>query len=767
MLSEDLQSLLSSLRQRIRRYVVLDSLLAIAAVILAAFWIGLAIDYLPITVGGSEMPRSARAVLMLIVATLVAVILITMLLARLAKPLPDESLALLVERVHPKLGGRLITAVQLMRAGRSGDAHSHDLLQLVHLQAREQVDEVDPGRVFRTEPLAQKAMIAGPLLLLLIVFAVLSPGALAHAAARLTLFSDARWPRKAKLEIVGVDLPRVTASATDDLVPDRFEFQERRLRLPKGSKGSLRIRAHAEEGHVVPSVCTLYYETEDGTRGQTNLRRVGRKRDGFQAFVLDGPPISNLSESFSFSIRGADDRLVDYRIDAIEPPTITEMTVRVRYPDYLRDAGDLEFDSELPYQAGLRIREGSGITFDIESSVPLGNVDAVIDSEGVVTPIENLEFLDSRSRARFQISSFRKPTSIRLVPSDESGISAQSPFRYFLGAVIDEPPSVTLRLNGIQSAVTAVARIPVTCEAYDDYGLEELNTIVVRTANNERQEDQASHGIGMIADRNGITSEVIDLRSWVNSGLIPSIEPGNTLSIFAQAKDGYDLDKAHTTVSEIVRLQVVTEAELLKFLEKRELGLRTRLEQTLTEMQGLRERLSRFKADRFELPTGERADAPAERNRELQIMRLGVEQSALQANKTTEELSSIAELVDDIVVELINNRVDSADRRERLGAGVRDPLRRVVDEEMSLLKLQISEIESVVEAPPKAIAATETALAKADAVILALNAVLEKMLYLESYNEILDLYRSLIEEQAKLKTDTEKERKRAVLRLLE
>ena len=36
-----LTSLLGSLRQRIRRYVVWDSLLAVAAVVLIAFWLGL------------------------------------------------------------------------------------------------------------------------------------------------------------------------------------------------------------------------------------------------------------------------------------------------------------------------------------------------------------------------------------------------------------------------------------------------------------------------------------------------------------------------------------------------------------------------------------------------------------------------------------------------------------------------------------------------------------------------------------------------------
>ena len=480
MLSDELQLLLQSLRQRIRRYVVLDSLLAIAAVLLSAFWIGLAIDYFPVILGGSEMPRSARAVLLVVVGVVVSGIAITMLFARLYRPLPDDSLALLVERVHPKLGGRLITTVQLTRPHRQGDVHSPELLRMVHDETNETLNEVDPSKVFRTQPLMQKAMIAGPLLLLMLGFAFFSPGSFARAAARLTLFSDSRWPRRAHLEMVGVDLPTISADAVEGQEPVRLEFDEQTMRLPKGSSATLRIRAAADDAEV-PSLCTVLYETSDGTTGQSNMRRVGRERDGYQAFILDGPPLSNLSDSFTFTVRGLDDRLTDYRIEAVEPPTITEMNVRVRYPDYLRKrstvgdaATDVQFDLETTYKAGLRISEGSDITLQADSSLPLGSVDAVLETDGEVTRVERLEFGDDRKTVSVRLRGFRKPTAIRLVPSDENGIGAQAPFRYFLGAIIDEPPSVNMKLVGIQTAVTPSARLPIACETKDDYSVESL-----------------------------------------------------------------------------------------------------------------------------------------------------------------------------------------------------------------------------------------------------------------------------------------------------
>ena len=223
---------------------------------------------------------------------------------------------------------------------------------------------------------------------------------------------------------------------------------------------------------------------------------------------------------------------------------------------------------------------------------------------------------------------FRKPTSIRLVPRDEEGISAQSPFRYFLGAVIDEPPTVDIRLAGIQSAITPVARLPIECEAVDDYAIASLRAFVAeRRELTEEQPDGAEPAIdnslstSMEPDREGFATTVVDLRALTNDDMLNPIEPGSTVSVYAEASDGYDLGGEHRTVSEMIRLRVVTAEQLLMLLEKRELGLRTRLEQTLTEMTGLRDQLARFRADRFKITVPEGEGAEAARLRELQILR--------------------------------------------------------------------------------------------------------------------------------------------------
>lgn len=760
-----LTSLLQSLRNRIRRYVVWDSLLAVAAVVLIAFWLGLALDYLPVQLGGTEMPRLARQLLLGLVAMIVFGILLRMLVGRLARPLPDDSLALLVERQHPTLGGRLVTAVQLNRPGRSGDSHSSSLLNEVHDQAANAVDQVDPKRVFRPEPLVHKALIAVPLALCTLALLLISPQAFGRAASRLTLLSDEPWPRRADLQMVGVELPIISASEEESEITELREFRDRVLRLPQGSSGTLRIRARAD-GAELPVVCTVYYLTESGTRGQSNMRRVGRVSNGFQSFVLDGPPLSGLSESFSLDVRGLDDRLDDYRIEAVQPPALTEMTVSARYPNYLRIAGGDEIDWSSDYQSGLRVREGSDVTLTARSSTPMGTSDVVIKTDaGQVTGIP-LEYSDDRQSVSFTLQDIRSATTITMVPSDGEGISAQAPYRYFLGVVLDEPPKLDMRLKGIGTAVTPVAKIPIEAMVSDDYGVREL-VVVVTPATEDDSEEAKTASLSPQLSRDGEAKLEVDLRDMVADRRMTEIAAGGAISLLGEVSDRYDLGTPHLTRSEVFRLRVVQPQELLALLERRELALRARLEQTIVETRNLRERLDRLRRQGFDIPAEDDNIDEQAVIRQQQGIRVRIQESGLQASKTSQELSGIAASLDDILLEMINNRVDSVDRRERIGQGVRDPLRQIVEQPLQLLQNQIREIEDSLDEPPMAGQIAEQAVETSEEVLLQLTAVLEKMLDLESYNEILDMVRELIDDQQKLMEETQEERKKRILDLFE
>ncbi len=255
----------------------------------------------------------------------------------------------------------------------------------------------------------------------------------------------------------------------------------------------------------------------------------------------------------------------------------------------------------------------------------------------------------------------------------------------------------------------------------------------------------------------------------VADGLLPAIPPGGAISVIGEASDRYDLGSPHITRSEVYRLQVVTPEDLLALMERRELALRARLEQTIDETGNLRDALDLLRR-RGDEEAGDEITIDGDRGeitRQQQVRRLRIQQSGLQASKTAQELSGIAASLDDILQEMVNNRVDSVDRQERIGVGVRDPLKQIVEEPLQRLQDQIVEMERTVAEPETASQTAAQAVETAEEVLLQLTAVLEKMLDLESYNEILDMVRELIDDQKRLLDDTKEERKKRVLDLFE
>lgn len=896
-LDPPLQTLLGRLRRRVRRYVVWDSVLAMTLLTLATFWLAFAVDYLPVRIGGEEMPRSARAVVLLIWLVGMLVIGWRWLVGRLRKPLPDDSLALLIERHHPELGGRLVTAVQLSESARASDSHSQVMLGRVRREAAELVDRVDFRRVFRWEPIRHKTFMVVPLLVAVVALAIAAPGVLRLAVGRLTLASDASWPRRAHLEMVGVDVPVVTADEEDSGAVRQIEFVDRVVRLARGSNPTLRIRAAGELwGHQIPEACTLTYEDEAGNRGQSNLRRVGRVVDGYQSFVLDGPPLVSLAESVELTIRGLDDRLTGFRIEAVDPPAIADMTLQVRYPEYLRIFSDTDVssaagtaeagaalaeetgegtrsaaagradqtltsapaeavsvDQELPYQAGVRVREGSRLVLLGRSSRPLGELDVELTQESPAaaqtSPQPEVSISEDGESFSILLTDVRSPLALRMVPRGRDGISAQAPYRYFIGVVRDEPPETTMRLVGIGSAITPIARLPIEATATDDYGVESL---AIRfdarepsagrgnAGDPEAAEEQDDRDGGRAddspavadpagqsgdvaggqreplvrtprLDRLGETELALDLRQLSESDQYAALPPGSTVQLTATAQDRFDLGPPHIVRGDTIRLQVVTPGDLLALLERRELEFRSRLEQAIDETQRLRQGLTQLQEEGQEFledfqnaasaedeppprepksPQGERVavgrsgaatDLEGTENdglRQLQRLRLRIRQAELQTSKTTDELAGIVAGVDDLLLEMINNRVDSVDRRKRLSEGVREPLNQVVTEPLAELRDQITQLErllvargngeeAVSESPvaQRWVDQSDGAIETTDEVLLALGAVLEKMLDLESYNEILDLFRGLIDDQEKILEETNRQKDQDILDL--
>src|SRR4029079_5553843 len=144
-----IRAALRGLRRRIRLYVLLEGPAAGVIWLGVTFWASFALDYLPVLLGASEMPQAARGVLLAIVAIGAAYVVYRWLLARLAVPLSDRSLALLMERRHREFHDSLVTTVELDDRGEEQrDALTQEMLVNTGRQAVDELQVARLGSVF-------------------------------------------------------------------------------------------------------------------------------------------------------------------------------------------------------------------------------------------------------------------------------------------------------------------------------------------------------------------------------------------------------------------------------------------------------------------------------------------------------------------------------------------------------------------------------------------------------------------------------------------
>ena len=155
-LAPHVRSLLAGLRWRIRCYVWLEGIALCLAWLGLTFWFGLAVDFLPVLVGASELPRAARATLLIGTGVVASWLFYRWVLRRVFVQLGDRSMAVLLERRFTFLGDSLVTSVEMSNEPERAVDFNPDMLTETHHRAIHQIQEVQLRRVFRFPPLLWK-----------------------------------------------------------------------------------------------------------------------------------------------------------------------------------------------------------------------------------------------------------------------------------------------------------------------------------------------------------------------------------------------------------------------------------------------------------------------------------------------------------------------------------------------------------------------------------------------------------------------------------
>lgn len=501
------------------------------------------------------------------------------------------------------------------------------------------------------------------------------------------------------------------------------------------------------------------------------MSRDGEARDGFQYYRYEGQPFQGMLEDVQFDVIGFDHRVADYEVTVVASPAITQVRLVCQLPSYM-DAPD----RQLIWQPGLSLPIGTNIRLEGLSTKPLKSAQVTsLNVEG--QSIKSTELEQDATRFQADLGTLQETTSLDIEMLDTDDVPSEQPYRVTINALEDLAPQVNLRLLGIGTAITPIARLPVSGEIKDDYGVQRAYFQVTRLDNSQTSELDLDLGL------DGSVDATLDLRKervdrpddWL-------LEPGQQVLFSVHATDYFDLgDERNLGQSENLTLDVVTADELLARLEARELGLKRRFEQTLRELIDTRDSLLRLQtllapdaaAPETDTPDDESADTEPDDaddrlsdSQLLSLNRLRVQRAQQQAAKAQQEVAGVAASFDDIRNELINNRVDTPEREQRLADEIVRPLELVVADNFNTWMEQLSRVEDAVGDSSLAGLENRQAIQQANEIIFALQAVLQKMVELETFNELIDLVRSVIEEQEAILKDTEDARKSQELDIL-
>lgn len=768
-----IRTALAGLRTRIRSHIVLEGIASIVIWLGLTFWLCLGLDYLPVKLGLSELPYLIRFALLAVVTATAVYLFYRMVLRRLFVKMRDRSMALLLERKFEAFEESLITTVEAADSSHHQFDADFEMLDKTQDQALQVINEVDTRSVLDQKSLQQKLVVAGLLALTILVFAFARPASFQLATNRLYLLDSRTWPRECHIEVVGIKVKR------DNLIEGIVEFgqvvsaSENEFRVSKGSSLTLLVRAEYDDDSDskksgLPDSCSLSYRTNDGTRGNQKLKKVGAPRDGYQLYSLDGQPFNGILTDLNFSIRGGDHRIGPFKVTAVDAPSVVKTELDCVFPGYMVDMASMRWTPRtIEWSGHSQLPQGTKLVVKSLTNKPLKKVYALDTSTKKMT-----EVLTEGRQFSFPIDQLVEPANFQFYLCDTDNIVSEEPHSVSIQPIEDQPPIVQTRLDGIGTAVTPDVRIPITGNVEDDYGVAR-QWVTISTPVAVPLDESFSTVDGKIDTE--IDFRRRRQRSQASVDLPTDSE--SQLEIVVQAEDKFNLrDKPNVGLGDRYVLDIVTPGELLRILERLEVGHRRRLEQIYSEVTDARGYLVRSKSQRdvtmINEPGENAADAEDDTDpiRRDEMRLLFAQRAALQIDKSFEETLGLAIEFDSIRKQLINNRVDSKDRIARLSDQIVKPLQLIANDSMQQLTNAISaQEESLVELQKNSIdrnlsrSADEQAiesLEQIDVVLEELDQVLSILVKYETQNELLDIVRQMIKQQKEINERTSKENKR-------
>lgn len=542
--------------------------------------------------------------------------------------------ALLLERLHPDLRGRLVTAVQPQRdrfletSGASESLHAE-----VCAEAERRAIHLSPALTVPAGPIIRRAAPYWVVAAIVLALACALPATTARGLARVYQpWRTVSWPQRTRIVMSdpGSDQP---------------------MQVVRGGAAVLSGRAEGE----VPSRGTIHIEIAG--------RPVDRLHFDINAnghFEIHYRPVKT---DLVASIEIGDAQAGPFEVLAVPPPEISSLRTECIYPEYTH-LGSKRFED-----GNVQAVLGTEVRIMVETSKPVERATIEWDN-GAREPMYLSE--DRSAGVRTHLTASR---SYRVHLTDALGFTNDDPVQYRLEMIDNAYPKIEKVTPATDKRVTPEAVLPLSIEVTDDFGVKSVAICYRR--DDADTVDRIALPVGQVRKRLDMTYD------WPLREL--NLEPGQTLSYCVEARDeGEHAEQRDWPQSRWRRLSVLTEPQLARSLSEQ-------LERILDQLAELDD-IQSESAESIRQAAGGDINEPSERTAALQRARSEKWRQdwlARQAARIAEQLISVAE---DYEI----SRIGQADRRARLWETAR-ALAQLAGEGMPEATLELTEALSWLE----------------------------------------------------------------------
>jgi len=752
-----IESVLANLRSRIRSYVLAEAGLLVLLLAGVAFWLGLATDWF------FEPSPSIRIAVYVLLSLAMLAILLWWGLTRWATKLSDRSLALLLERKFPELNDQLSVAVDLGENVADEQSVHPELAERTLQGAAEAARRLDTSAALNQPRIQRFVGGAAALVLSVAALAMFAPKVWQTYSNRLALSPD-RWPRSVELTI-------------DGFQPDGQGGWVRKA--ARNSDVPIIVRANLSGDLKSPGRVSIRYRWQDGGGGRDELVRIGNAASTASSNQRFEYLFERIAGDVEFSLRGGDARIQPVRIEVVERPKVTALTFECSYPDYLdRTARSLTAGPRMELPEGTKVRI-TGV-----ANKPLREIRwQTSTDQGNQTPVVTQNTSDEFAYD-LELASNDVDLQIRLL--DEDGIQSAEAFAVAVLAKRDLKPQIQVVRNGVGTAITPTASLPLQLSIEDDYAVRSATLTVKR-------DDQVLATLPVTlpdtAQQEVVALATTDLRDLTQTppkeATTPEnsdtpaggpLEPGQRISVAITAKDHYDLsEEERFSSAPLMTFEIVSPEELLARLSVREQNLRQTFEAVADKLLLLYGSLERLEAeappttdaratspDADLLVNGELNSTEVVEGEEAEgdkLFQLEVKGLAENARQIGEEILGIAGGFENIHSQLFNNRIENTELSDRIGNQIAKPLRQLGEVRMQAVAQRVGEMDG---------SSNNLAAAKEQArvAITEVEKLLREMQGLENYNEVIAMLRDIIRQQDRLHGKTKDQQKSKLRDLL-